>query len=111
MRGIDARTGREIEASARLRQSITDILSTPRGSRIRRPTYGSRLFQLTDAPMTPSTVADYCAEAAQAIAMWEPEYRVSSVRLVSASPGKLVFDFVGLDANGATLTLQGITIA
>lgn len=108
MRGINSRSGKAVERAERLRQSIGDILQTPRESRLRRPGYGSRLYQLVDAPMTPATVFDWCAEASQAVSMWEPEYKVRSVKLVSAAPGRMVFNFSGEDAGGDIIDITGV---
>jgi phage baseplate assembly protein W len=57
MRGIDANTGKALSGLAHLRQSVTDILSTPIGSRVMRREYGSQLFRLIDAPLNRSTLA------------------------------------------------------
>ncbi|EOA7053639.1 baseplate assembly protein, partial [Escherichia coli] len=48
MIGIDSATGRYLHGNEHLRQSVTDILSTPVGSRVLLREYGSRLFSLLD---------------------------------------------------------------
>lgn len=50
MIGIDSGTGRYLHGNEHLRQSVTDILSTPVGSRVLLREYGSRLFSLLDNP-------------------------------------------------------------
>ncbi len=50
MIGIDSATGRYLHGNEHLRQSVTDILSTPVGSRVLLREYGSRLFSLLDNP-------------------------------------------------------------
>lgn len=50
MQGMNVHTGRSIAGLEHLRQSITDILSPPIGSRIMRREYGSRLFKRVDVP-------------------------------------------------------------
>ena len=56
--GMNAETGRELTGLEHLKQSIADILNTPIGSRVMRRDYGSRLFELIDAPINRSTVVD-----------------------------------------------------
>ena len=56
--GINQRDGTLLSDEAHLRQSITDILTTPLGSRVLRRDYGSRLYELIDAPISRQTVSD-----------------------------------------------------
>ena len=65
--GMNAETGRELTGLEYLKQSIADILNTPIGSRVMRRDYGSRLFELIDAPINRSTVVDIVAETAEAL--------------------------------------------
>jgi phage baseplate assembly protein W len=51
MIGMSAATGKALGDLSYLRQSIRDILTTPKGSRVMRRGYGSDLFELIDAPM------------------------------------------------------------
>ena len=69
--GMNAETGRELTGLEHLKQSIADILNTPIGSRVMRRDYGSRLFELIDAPINRSTVVDIVAETAEALMKWE----------------------------------------
>ncbi|MEW7978507.1 MAG: GPW/gp25 family protein [Candidatus Sedimenticola endophacoides] len=54
MQGMHAITGQHLAGEAHLRQSIIDILTTPLGTRVMRRDYGSRLFELVDAPINRS---------------------------------------------------------
>ncbi|MDT9106031.1 GPW/gp25 family protein, partial [Escherichia coli] len=71
---------------AHLRQSIQDILTTPLGRRVMRRDYGTRLYELVDAPTNSETVMDLCAAAAEAVANWEPRFRLTQVKIASAEP-------------------------
>ena len=53
--GMNSQTGKRLSGMDHLRQSIIDILTTPIGSRVMRPGYGSRLFELVDAPVNQTT--------------------------------------------------------
>jgi len=55
MYGISARSGRKLGGIDQLRQSTRDILTTPIGSRVMRRDYGSRLFDIIDAPYSSAT--------------------------------------------------------
>ena len=50
MNGVNSRTGKRLSGSDHLRQSVSDILSTPLGSRVLVRDYGSDLFSLVDNP-------------------------------------------------------------
>jgi phage baseplate assembly protein W len=73
-----------------LKQSIADILNTPIGSRVMRRDYGSRLFELIDAPINRSTVVDIVAETAEALMKWEDRLVVSAVDVTGAVVGQIV---------------------
>ena len=52
--GMSQGNGRAITDTDHLRQSVRDILLTPRGSRIARREYGSLLSELIDQPQNPA---------------------------------------------------------
>lgn len=111
MEGINAKTGKVLGGIDHLRQSIRDILTTPLGSRVMRREYGSRLFQLVDAPMNRGTILELYAATAQAIAKWEPRFAVQQVSIVDAGPGAVTIDVTGIyKPDGKTITLDGIVV-
>lgn len=111
MDGINASTGKRLGGLEHLRQSIRDILTTPIGSRVMRRDYGSRLFQLIDAPMNRTTLLDVYAAVAEALDAWEPRFRLEQVQAVSAEPGVLVLDLKGTYLpDGNEIKLDGIII-
>ena len=111
MNGISATTGQPLSGIDHLRQSIRDILTTPIGSRVMRRDYGSRLFELVDAPMNRSTLLDIYAAAAEAIARWEPRFKLQRVVASSASPGHVVLDMTGeYLPDGRAVRLDGIEV-
>ena len=88
-------------------QSISDILSTPKGSRVMRRDYGSDLPRLLDAPMNGETQVDVFAAAAEALALWEPRMRLIRVSIAAATAGKVDLLLVGETLAGQTeLTLN-----
>ena len=111
MQGVDAQTGRPAAGEAHLRQSIRDILTTPLGSRVMRRDYGSRLFELVDAPMNAGTIAAIVAASAEAIDRWEPRYRVRRIQVSAAGEGHVSIDLEGeYLPEGTPLALPGIVV-
>ena len=111
MDGMNATTGERLGGLDHLRQSIRDILTTPIGSRVMRREYGSRLFQLIDAPMNRSTLLDLYAATAEALERWEPRIKVESVQATSAEPGRVELTLTGIYLpDGQLITLDGIVV-
>ena len=111
MQGMNINTGRSIEDMEHLRQSITNILSTPIGSRIMRRDYGSRLFKRLDAPLTGELLAEIYADVVEALFSYEPRFEVTNVSVVSMDQGHLILDVTGKYlVTGEDITLTGIEI-
>ena len=111
MQGIDAQSGGPVAGASHLRQSIRDILTTPIGSRVMRRTYGSRLFELVDAPLNAAVIARIVAAAAEAIDTWEPRYRVRRIRVAAAGDGHVSLDLDGeYLPEGVPLRIPGIVV-
>lgn len=62
-------------------QNVRIILTTPRGTDIHRPDFGSNLHLFIDQPMTTITRGKIMAEIADAIEKWEPRVKVSNLSL------------------------------
>ena len=108
---MNAETGRELTGLEHLKQSIADILNTPIGSRVMRRDYGSRLFELIDAPINRSTVVDIVAETAEALMKWEDRLVVSAVDVTSAVVEQIVLRITGkYKLDGKTVQLDGIVV-
>lgn len=105
--GLGAAAGAVIAGDEHLRQSIRDILTTPLGSRVMRRSYGSRLYQLIDAPMNPGLVADIVAASADAILRWEPRVTLKRVLVRTAGAGRFALDLV-ISTAGRSVTLEGV---
>lgn len=103
MIGTSRTTGRLIDDQARLVQSIADILSTPKGTRVMRRDYGSDLPDIIDQPMNGETMVDLFAATAEAIDRWEPEFELRRVEIASASAGRVELRLTG---EVATVTVE-----
>jgi hypothetical protein len=111
MKGTSASTGKPLSGIDHLRQSIRDILITPIGSRVMRREYGSRLYQLIDAPINRSILLEIYAATAEALIRWEPRFRLQKVVAASAAPGEIVLDMTGVYLpDGKMITLDGIEV-
>lgn len=87
-----------------LSQSIADIVSTPLGTRVMRPEYGSRVPRLIDAPVTQSWRLEVYVAISEALHRWEPRIRVTQVSILAVGPGyvELGIDYVLRDGDGQT---------
>lgn len=112
MTGMNNRTGTALSGIGHLRQSITDILTTPIGSRVQRRDYGSDIFKLIDAPMNKNGLIRVYAAVANALERWEPRLRLTRVSTDSAgADGRLVLILEGeYLPDGKAITLSGIAL-
>ena len=111
MNGTNATTGKALGGIAHLRQSILDILTTPLGSRVMRRDYGSRLFELVDAPLNRRTLLELYAATAEAIARWEPRFRLTRVQATNARPGQVELDLTGeYLPTGESVQIDGMVV-
>lgn len=111
MQGTNATTGKHLEGVSHLRQSITDILTTPMGTRVMRRDYGSRLYELVDAPLNNSTLLALYSATAEALQTWEPRFAIQQVATDSIEEGKVTLSLTGeYLPDGQTITLDGIEV-
>ncbi|MFB9149523.1 GPW/gp25 family protein [Roseovarius ramblicola] len=112
MNGIDATTGKRLSGLDHLRQSIRDILTTPIGTRVMRRDYGSRLYQIVDAPLNAATRLDLFTATAEALATWEPRIEVDEVSATQPAAGRVLISLIGTYLpDGQRVTLDGIEVS
>ena len=95
MSGMNQATGKALSGDAHIAQSIAKILTTPIGSRVMRRDYGSRLFELVDAPLTQANQLLWIAATAGAIRRWEPRVTLEKVSLAVSDTGKVALSLIG----------------
>lgn len=111
MRGINATTGKALEGIDHLAQSISDILTTPIGSRVMRRTYGSLLPRLVDQPFNAGTRIQLFAAIAGALMRWEPRLQLSRVSLALGDvPGAVVVTLEGTRTDTPQPTAAALTV-
>ena len=97
--GMNAQTGRTLTQTAHLRQSITDILLTPIGSRVMRRAYGSLLTELIDQPQNAALRLKIMSACYMALLQWEPRIRLQSIDYQKGAEGQ------------AHITLSGVILS
>lgn len=87
MQGMDRNTGKPLSGTDHIRQSVMDILSTPLGTRVMLPLYGSNLQSLVDHPDDRVTAIRVVMATAVALARWEPRITVNAINVLQAGGG------------------------
>lgn len=90
VRGGGLATVSEVE---HLIQSVKLILMTERGTRVRRPWFGSTLWEWLDAPINARTLAGMRAAIVEALDE-EPRATVRQILIERQEPGRLVFQII-----------------
>jgi phage baseplate assembly protein W len=76
-----------------------------------RRDYGSRIFDLIDAPYSSATKLAIIAATAEALMTWEPRIEVEDVQLRSYAPGHIIIDLSGRYLpDGRDITIEGVEI-
>ncbi len=111
MKGMSAETGKALEGLEHLKQSITDILTTPIGSRIMRREYGSRLFELVDKPVNRDFTLEIYAATAEALQKWEKRFKLEKVKITEVKEGKVTISLDGIYLpNGEKIRFDGVVV-
>jgi len=84
MSGIDRRTGTIIDNFASACQSLETIFATPIGERVMRRQFGGGIVELLGRLMRPDLFPVVMILIAAAIDVWEPRFRVRSVRFTGS---------------------------
>lgn len=76
-----------------------------------RRDYGSRLFELVDAPLNSQTIVDLYAATAEALIRWEPRLLVQQVAARTLSAGSIEIDLTAIYIpTGQPVFLDGIAL-
>ncbi|BDG76558.1 GPW/gp25 family protein [Wolbachia pipientis] len=111
MKGMDAKTGKELEGIEHLKQSIIDILTTPINSRIMRRDYGSRLFELVDKPINRDLTLEIYAATAEALEKWERRFKLEKVKITEVKEGRVTLNLEGVYlSEGKFININGVVV-
>ncbi len=112
MQGMNINIGKPISGIDHLRQSITNILTTPIGSRVMRRDYGSRLFTRIDNPLNAELIALVYSDIVEALFNYEPRFELLKVSVVSMDKQKMILDLEGkYTATGESLKVNNLEIS
>ncbi|MBB1200564.1 baseplate assembly protein [Enterobacteriaceae bacterium 89] len=104
--GMQRDTGLQLNDSAHIRQSVSDILRTPVGSRVMRRDYGSLLSAMIDQPQTPALELQIRVACYMALLQWEPRIQLTSITTERQFSGQMVVNVEGqLRDSGESLSL------
>ncbi|MBS9426376.1 GPW/gp25 family protein [Photorhabdus caribbeanensis] len=106
--GMNRQTGRSLTDLDHVRQSVSDILLTPVGSRLERRTYGSLLPELIDWPQNAALRLQMMAATYTAISRWEPRINLTAITINTQQDGKMTVDISGhyqLSPGGVSLSI------
>jgi uncharacterized protein len=97
--GMDRTTGRVCQGVDHIRQSITDILTTPLGTRLCNREYGSDLPNRIDWPMNEAGIQSLYAATAIAISRWYPFVTLTQIAVTpdTANPGTVEIALAGFE--------------
>ena len=96
MIGMDRNTGRRLSGIDHIRQSITDILTTPVGNSLMNRDYGSMLSELVDHPTNNANTLRVMSATVMAISKWEPRVAINRVGVALGTlPGEMFIDLEG----------------
>jgi len=100
--GMDRNNGLAIEDLDHIRQSVSDILNTPVGSRVMRRNYGSLLSELIDQPQNGALRLQMMAVCYTALLQWEPRVSLTAITFDTGYDGKMVIELTGSRNDTAT---------
>ena len=107
-RGMNRQTGKELRGRDHLIQSLYVLLSTPIGSRVMRPEYGSELSDLLDSPITDATRFQINKAIFNAVAQWEPRFKLRQIQSTQNSEdGEITLTLIGT-YEGQDITIDGL---
>lgn len=93
--GMNRETGRAITDAEHIRQSVSDILRTPVGSRVMRRDYGSLLFSLIDQPQTDALKLQIMCACYMALLKWEPRVSITTLTVERQFNGQMIVELTG----------------
>lgn len=89
MLGMNPANGHAINTlREHIKQSISDIINTPVGTRLMRPKYGSLVPAMIDQPMNTTTRLRLFSSIATALNVWEKRITLTRIEMFIGSNGQ-----------------------
>jgi len=108
MQGFNNVTGLTLSGDEHIKQSITDILTTPIGSRVMRREYGFD-FTLLAAPQNTTTIQKVFISVVKAIRRWESRIVIQKVSASTTINGQLSIDITAKKTDGTLVNTTAVT--
>lgn len=93
--GLSRITGQALTDIEHIRQSLSDILRTPIGTRVMRRDYGSLLMAMMDQPQSPALELQIKVACYMAALKWEPRITLTSVTTERQLNGQMIVSLTG----------------
>lgn len=112
MNGINTLTGQALGGVDHILQSVRDIVTTPKGSRVMLRNYGSKVPDMVDRPINELFDLELHAGIAEALDRWEPRFKLTSVKVTGrTAQGRVIIQIDGtITATGTTARIEGLTL-
>lgn len=112
MNGINIITGQALDGIEHVLQSVRDIVTTPKGSRVMLREYGCAVPDMVDRPINELFDVELHASVAEALARWETRFRLTAVTITGRTPeGRVIIQITGtITASGTTARIEGLTL-
>ena len=112
MMGMNRKTGKALSDNEHVIQSVRDIITTQKGSRVMLREYGCAPTDMIDRPINELFNLDLNASVAEALAKWEPRFRLDKVFITGFNTsGRVTIAVEGtIIASGVRSRLEGITL-
>ena len=110
MRGMNRLTGKVLSGREHLVQSLQVLFSTPIGSRVMLPGFGSELIDLIDSPITDLSRLQINNAIFNAVALWEPRLKINRITGASRDlDGELIINIEGV-FEGEQVSITGLRV-
>lgn len=112
MIGMNRVTGKPLSDADHVIQSVRDIVTTPKGSRVMLREYGCAMPDMVDRPINELFDLELHASVAEALAKWEPRFRLDKVWITGrTAQGRVVIGIEGtIKQSGVRSRLEGIKL-
>ena len=74
-----------------IKSQIMHLIFTPKGQRLRKPDFGSRLIQFIFNPNDSTSFSDVVSEIKETVKMWIPDCNIKDVDVAEAENGLQLF--------------------
>lgn len=108
---MDSNTGRKLSELDHIKQSITDILKTHKGSRLARRDYGCDWLDYIDAPANHENLLRIASFITTSITEWEPRVKVLNCDIQGAENEFIYFLTIAIKRTGEQHRFEVMSIS